>query len=230
MRGKMTLRRNVISIIGGSTPDWLQTMLPQDAFTGGFMSRFIIVEMPPTYFKRRGFVQRVPGTSWESLVSGLARLSSLKGEVKWTQNGLKTYVDLYETQLPTGDVQRDAYQGRTIEQIIRIAMLLSISEGKFKVDSIHMRQAASLLDCLMQETEPRIERLTTHPRMKLVQEIQDLLTLGPLSRRALLKRVYRSLAYGEAQFQEAIRILNMAGVIQLTGKPNNPLITLTERR
>ena len=53
MRGRNTLKNICISILGGSTPDWLQKMLPEDAFTGGFMSRFVLVEMPPTYFKRK---------------------------------------------------------------------------------------------------------------------------------------------------------------------------------
>jgi hypothetical protein len=231
MRGKMVLKHNVISILGGSTPDWLQTMLPQDAFTGGFMSRFIIVEMPPNYLRRRAFVTKPKGITWEDLVKGLSYFKEIKGEVKWTQNGLKTYVDYYESLLPTGDVQRDAYQERESEQILKLAMLLAISEHKMKVDSRHMSQARKILNFLMKETEPRIERLTTHPRMKLVQEIQDILrVITTIDRKSLLRKVYRSLEHGETQFQEAIRILTMTGIIELQGNPNNPKITLAKQR
>jgi len=228
MRGKMVLKRNVISILGGSTPDWLQTMLPQDAFTGGFMSRFVIVEMPPNYLRRRAFVTKPEEVTFKKLIEGLAQFNEIKGEIKWTQNGLKTYVDYYESLLPTGDVQRDAYQERETEQILKLAMLLAISEHRMKVDSIHMNHAKRILNFLMKEAEPRIEKLTTHPRMRLVQEIQDILrTVKKISRKALLKRVYRNLNHGEAQFQEAIRILTMTGIITLDGNPNNPIISLT---
>ena len=230
LRGKAVLKRNAISVIGGSTPDWLQNMLPQDAFTGGFMSRFVIVEMPPRYLKRCAFVDKVPGTSWQELVDQLSLYSTLNQEITWTQNGLKTYVDFYEKMIPTGDVQRDAYQERETEQIVKLSMLLAISENRYIIDSKHMNQARKILNSLMEETKPRIERLTTHPRMRLVQEIQDLLrSQGGIKRRALLKRVYRSLSHGEQQFQEAIRILNMAEIIQLTGAPDNPMIKLKEK-
>ncbi len=229
MRGKNVLRHNCLSIIGGSTPDWLQTMLPQDAFTGGFMSRFIIVEMPPTYFKRVAKPKRLPGTDWITIVEGLRNFSILKGEMKWTKKGDDFYIEHYEQLKPTGDKQKDAYQERETEQIIRLAMLLSISEGKFKVDVGHMQMAHSFLKCLMTETKPRIERLGTHPSMSLVQEIQDLLkTTDGLTKRSILQRVYRGLTRGEQQFNEALRILCITGVVCIEGDRTNPKYKLTK--
>lgn len=228
MRGKAVLRRNCISVLGGSTPDWLQTMLPQDAFTGGFMSRFVIVEMPPTYLKRRAFPQRESQITWKELVSELRAIGGMKGEFTWTKEAQEAYQKYYESLTPTGDVQKDAYQERESEQILKLGMLLAVSEESFQVEARHLSKARMLLETLLQETQPRIERLTTHPRMVLVQEIQDILRQhnGKLTKKQMLKKVYRGLAYGEAQFAEAVRVLHQAGVVKSEGDAMNPTLVL----
>jgi len=157
----------------------------------------------------------------------------MKGEVKWIKDGKKVYTEHYENLKPTGEVQRDAYQEREIEQMIKVAMLLSISKGDEGVNGDHILQAKKFMVCLMEETAPRIERLTTHPRMALVQEIQDhLRKYETLTRRQLLKRVYRGLAYGEVQFSEAIRILHLTGTIKQLdrGHATNPTYTLIKKK
>lgn len=227
MRGKMILRNNCISVFGGSTPDWLQQMLPQDAFTGGFMARYVIVEMPPSYFKRRAFPQRVSKRSWEDLVQNLSVLGHMAGEIKWTAEGEAFYKEHYESILPTGDPQKDAYREREAEQVLKLAMILTVSTMEMKVDKGHMQHARQILDALMQETEGRIERLTTHPRMALVQDIRDILkTHECICRRDLIKKVYRGLERGEAQFMEAIRILILAEEVEQSGQPTNPTYRL----
>jgi hypothetical protein len=219
MRGKNILRNNCLSIIGGSTPAWLQRMLPEDAFTGGFMSRFIIVEMPPEYFKRKPFPKGVGDVEWSQLVQGLRKLCRTQGEFEWSKGSVKAYEEFYCNLKPTGDPQRDAYQEREAEQVIKIAMLLALSEETLILKKKHMDGAAALLKCLLLETEPRIERLSTHPRMVLVQEIQDLLRArGGLTRRELLHHLYRGLSYGEQQFTEAMRVLSQAGVMDGKGE------------
>jgi hypothetical protein len=206
-------------------------MLPQDAFTGGFMARYVIVEMPPTYFKRRAFPKRVSKRSWEDLVQGLALLGHLSGEVKWTPDGEKFYQDHYESIIPTGDPQKDAYREREAEQVLKIAILLAVSTQQMLVSKAHMEHARRILDSLMEETESRIERLTTHPRMSLVQDIRDILkTHDKMSRKDLIKKVYRSLERGEAQFMEAIRILMLAEEVTQEGSAANPVYRLKEEK
>lgn len=229
MRGKSTLKNVCISIIGGSTPAWLQKMLPEDAFTGGFMSRFVIVEMPPMYLKRRALPRQESEYNWQHIINGFNKFRQFNGQMQWTKNGEKAYIDHYEALLPTGDAQRDAYQERETEQILKLAMLLTISEGEMLVRKWHMNKAREILNCLMEETAPRIERLATHPRMQLVQEIQDLLRQeSKMSKRQILKKLYRGLQYGEAQFAEAFRILIMAGVVEARGSAADPTYILKD--
>lgn len=219
-RGKNTLKNNCISILGGSTPNWLQQMLPQDAFTGGFMSRFILVEMPPNWYKRVPHPKKVQGASWKHLVEEMKKFREYKGKIEWTQESKDVYEKYYRSFTPTGDVQLDAYRERETEQILKIAILIDLDQGRFELTGESLIVARNLLRSLEDEISPRIERLTTHPRMHLTQEIQDVLRLyGRLDENMLLKKVYRFLSMGEYQFYEALSLLRKTGVLGYEGKP-----------
>ena len=229
-RGKNTLKNNCISILGGSTPQWLQQMLPQDAFTGGFMSRFIIVEMPPNYYKRVPFPKKPKESLWKDLVKQFAEFKALKGKMEWGLGSKEMYGPYYMGFTPTGDPQLDAYKGRETEQVLKIAMLLDLSSRRFELTGESLLLAKSLLSSLEDEVSPRIERLTTHPRMHLTQEIQDLLRMyGTLEENVLLKKVYRFLSLGESQFYEALSLLKKTGIITFTGKPGGYSYHLKEK-
>lgn len=219
-RGGETLNNVCISIIGGSTPDWLQSMLPQDAFTGGFMSRFVIVEMPVNYFKKITFPKRPDDVAWESLVEGLLSIGSRTGKIEWGEGSIEEYCRVYENCLPIGEAQVDAYREREAEQVLKLSMLLTLSDNRMELFGSDVLQAASIIRTLAAETNPRIEKLTTHPRMQLVQEIKELLKLhGTLKETKLLKIVYRSLSNGERQFYEALSVLKRIGALDIEGKP-----------
>lgn len=219
MRGRNVLRNICISILGGSTPDWLQSMLPQDAFTGGFMSRFIMVEMPVTYLNLKGWPTIPPDNGgWSRLVDGLRRIERIQGEMQWTNDSKDRYIQDYESLRPSGDRQKDAYYVRKVEQVLKVAMVIEVAKGNLVLSGESYDKAKRLLDGLMNETDDRISSLTTHPRMALVREIQDtLLKIGKTSEKALLKRFYKNLSYGEQQFYEAIRVLYNAGVVERSG-------------
>lgn len=232
MRGRNTLKNICISILGGSTPDWLQKMLPEDAFTGGFMSRFVICEMPATYFKRIAFPEKINHTlKWEDLVLELREKQGLHGEMSWAKDCSEYYKYYYENLRPSGDVQRDAYQEREAEQILRIAMLLALSHERMHVSAEDFKLAQTIVNTLMIETDPRIEKLTTHTRMSLVQDIQVILKQHTsLTENDLLLKTYRSLSLGEGQFYEAIRVLKGTGIITNIGKPGHPEYKLTKEQ
>lgn len=230
-RGKNVLKNVCLSILGGSTPAWLQQMLPQDAFTGGFMSRFIIVEMPPTYYLRRTFPEEPPKHKWESLIDQLSTLGRLEGEIEWDLEARSSYDEIYQSYKPCGEVQLDAYKEREAEHILKCSMLLAIAEGDLILKAEHLKMARKIIKSLEAETSPRIERLSTHPRMHLTLQIQDTLRLyGEVSEATLLKMVYKDLSLGERQFYETLSVLRRAGIIDPTGKPGDYSYKLRERK
>lgn len=231
-RGNEVLRNVCISILGGSTPVWLQQMLPDDAFTGGFMSRFILVEMPPSYFKKIAHPKKPDGLEWSHIVKGLAEIEhTARGEMHWTESSLEKYERVYNDNAPTGDPQHDAYREREPEQVIKLGMLLAINRGSLDIDGEDVEVAYRLIRVLRDEINPRIERLTTHPRMQLVQEMKDVLRLhGILNESELMDKMYRSLSMGERQFYEALAILKRTNKLNITGSAGDYAYSLREEK
>lgn len=228
-RGKEMLYNNCISILAGSTPAWLQHMIPQDAFSGGFMRRFILVEMPSTYYKRDANPKRPEGTSWEQLVQLFKSFNTFKGQMGWTPAARERYEDYYNNFKPTGDEQFDSYQEGATEQILKLAMLFDMNEGRFELTEKSILVSRAILDAILPETLTRIQALTTNPRMQTVQDIKELLILhGELKEADLLSRLYRGLTQGERQFYEALSILKKTGMITIIGKMGNYSYTLTK--
>lgn len=228
-RGKETLRNNCLSILGGSTPSWLQSMLPQDAFTGGFMSRFVIVEMPPSYYKRVAFPTEPPPEHWKEVIADLADIGHISGDMEWTPGALEAYKILYESYRPVGDPQLDAYRERESEHTLKLGMLLALSHKSLVLEAHHLKTAQNLIEALDSEVNVRIERLSTHPRMSLTQEVKDLLRFhGQLTEKELLSKTYRFLHLGEAQFYEAIGILKRTGQIIPTKHKDGWIFTLVQ--
>lgn len=214
-RGKEVLRNNCISIIAGSTPKWLQSMIPQDAFTGGFMRRFIIVEMPSTFNKRVAEPKKPKDSAWDKIVKSFSTFRNLTGQMTWTEEGRNYYCKYYESYTPTQDDQYDAYMEAESEQSLKLAMLLELNKGSTVLGLDSIKEAKAILNSIMPETRARIQSLSTHPRMHLIQEIKDIfLAEGTISEAQLLKRVYKSLSQGERQFYEAISIMHKSGMIE----------------
>lgn len=220
-RGKDVLKDVCISIIAGSTPTWLQTMLPQDAFTGGFMARFIIVEMPVNYLKRVAFPDKPKDVSRATIINMLREIASYSGEFSWDKSGIETYKRIYEQVNITGDPQIDAYKEREFDQLLKIAMLLAINNGELTMRGIYLEQAKVIFSFILKDIGDRIVHLTTHPRMALVKMIEDLLKIsGTMTEDELLSQVYRYLAHGTQQFYEALTILKKSKRIKMFGSIN----------
>jgi len=230
-RGNEVLRNVCISILGGSTPVWLQQMLPDDAFTGGFMSRFILVEMPPTYFKKIAHPKRPKGIQWSDLVEEMREIEQRsRGEMRWGPGSMDAYEQVYSDSAPTGEAQRDAYREREPEQVIKTAMLLALDRGSLDLTGEDILKVYGMIKLLREEINPRIERLTTHPRMQLVQEMLDLLKVhGALQESEMMNKLYRSLSMGERQFYEAISILRRTDRLKVEGSPGNFTYSLKKK-
>lgn len=221
-RGKEILRNLCISVFAGSTPKWFQTMIPQDAFTGGFMRRFIIVELPATFYKRDSDPKKPKDMDWRRIVSSFKQFGEIKGKMEWAKGSKEFYKEYYESFKPTDDEQYDAYKEAESEQLLKIAMLLDINEGRFELTVASLKQAKNMFDSIAPETYSRIQTLTTHPRMQLVQEIKNILeTQVEVSESDLLTKVYRTLSQGERQFYEALSVLKRTGMIEPVGKQGN---------
>lgn len=137
-RGKDTLTGLCLNLLGGTAPDWIQSMIPQEALGGGFTSRIIFIveevkrKLVPEYFQTAEEV-----AMQELLTRDLERISQLAGEVTFDEVAKAKYIDWYieqDTALSAGkpaisDTRFAGYCERRATHLQKLMILCSASRG-----------------------------------------------------------------------------------------------------
>lgn len=154
-RGKDSLQGLCVNLVGGTAPDWIQSMIPQEALGGGFTSRiiFIVEEV-----KRKIIPKYLPTAAeievQEMLQRDIERISQLAGEITFDEAGEKLYVDWYieqDTALSAGrpavtDSRFAGYCERRATHLQKLMILCSASRGDdLKITAADFHRALQLL-------------------------------------------------------------------------------------
>lgn len=135
--GTDTIERVCLSILGASAPDWLRSILPAEAFGGGFTSRIIFVveegkrqriadpTIPPEILNMRN-----------KLVEDLAEINMLAGQMKFHEKTMAVYSDWYMAagdNPPLKDPTFSGYCERRGVHLLKLSMICSASRSNEKV-------------------------------------------------------------------------------------------------
>lgn len=137
-RGKDNLQGLCLNLIGGTAPDWIQSMIPQEAVGGGFTSRviFIVEDM-----KRKIVPEHVTTDEEKSLAEKLTldleRIGQLSGEIVFSPKARELYIAWYiaeDTKLAQGkpaidDTRFAGYCERRATHLRKLMILFSASRG-----------------------------------------------------------------------------------------------------
>ena len=98
-RGKDTLQGLCLNLMGGTAPDWLQSMIPQEAVGGGFTSRviFIVETAKRKIVPEHTMTQREKDLQ-EMLTRDLERISKMSGAMTMDTDCKSKYVNWYIEQ------------------------------------------------------------------------------------------------------------------------------------
>jgi hypothetical protein len=154
-RGKDTLQGLCLNLMGGTAPDWIQSMIPQEALGGGFTSRIIfIVEEVKRKIIPKYVVTPEEERLKELLQRDIERISQLAGEITFTPEAEQLYIDWYieqDTALSAGkpvipDTRFAGYCERRATHIQKLMILCSASRGDdLKINGDDFRRALHLL-------------------------------------------------------------------------------------
>ena len=98
-RGKDSLHGLCLNLMGGTAPDWLQSMIPAEAVGGGFTSRVIfIVETEKRKIVPEHTVTEREKELKKSLLHDLELVSKMAGEMQMTSEAKAKYVAWYIEQ------------------------------------------------------------------------------------------------------------------------------------
>lgn len=229
MRGDQKLYNVALSLLGASTPDWMQSMLPPDAFKGGFMSRLLLVSLPVGWEKVRvADPPKGDQGSRDLIVSEMERIAAISGTMKWTNEAKQFFTDWYmsiERETVVGPIM--AYLERKQDHMLRFAMLLelSITYENLILTRECLEQSLNILTMIEKETAPMVEFLATEPRMRTAQYILEILRTQPkgVAESKLLQQVWRGLGYPN-EFDQIMAMLLKARSIKIQGVVNKEIV------
>lgn len=225
-RGLLPLRNVCISVIGGTVPRWFSTRMPEEAFSGGPMSRFILVILPRDYDPRIWEPDSPEPSKLTKLRNDLEIFTELSGKITLTDEARRWIADWYEHSPSSSDEELlDAYYARKPEQMIRLAALMEICEHGAVVDVglNALKQSLQWMDILEHELLNFLETKTFTPKTESAQRILDIMRKpqfkGKISRTSLVQKAFRYLPGKTDEFDQTIRWLE-AGQYIVSKVPN----------
>lgn len=201
-RGKDSLQGVCFNMLGATAPDWLQSMLPQEAVGGGFTSRVIFVVED-----RKG--KTVPKHQLtpdeialrKALLRDLERISQLAGLFSFTEVGERAYTDWYSEQdrlLARGEAAVEdprfaGYCERRATHLRKLMMVMSASRSdELVIDEQDFKRATQVL----RSTELKMHRtfggLGSSKYSEVTEKILGYIrAVGITTRSSLLTKFYR---------------------------------------
>ena len=146
-----------LSIIGGTTPSYLNSFLPEGAWDQGFTSRTIFVyHGVPIFtelFDEQGFDHL--GQVYLDLLHDLKSISGLYGKMEWSKEAQTAISEWNRAGLPPVPDHNKLvhYNSRRLAHVIKLSMVASISRSNEMIIQVQDYQRA--LDWLL-ETEERV--------------------------------------------------------------------------
>ncbi len=130
------LRDVCCTFLFGTTPRNLGEGVPPQAHDTGFMGRFFFV-----YGDRSGKIEPLSTTTVDpdlvarsvrlrsGLVHRLREYGKLSGPFAWTEDGKEWYDDWYNRYMNTSESEGEGWAQRKPDHILRVAMVLAVSNG-----------------------------------------------------------------------------------------------------
>lgn len=203
-RGRDALQGVCLNLFGATAPDWIQSMLPQEAVGGGFTSRVIFVVAE----RKRETVPEHNLTNSEILLQeklsrDLERIHQLKGQFQFDAAGMKAYTEWYLEQdklltdgRPAVEDRRFAgYCERRATHLRKAMMILSASRGdSLELTKPDFDKALQLLLTTEKKMHKTFGGLGTAPHSDIAEKVMSYIqTLGITTRSQLLTKFYHDL-------------------------------------
>ena len=126
------------NLLGATAPDWLPSILPQEAVGGGWTSRtiFVVEEYKGKVIANPNLIG-IDEKLREGLNADLEQIHLLTGEMKFDDHALDSYIEWYTRQekgikkgvFPVPDPRFAGYTARRATHIKKVCMALSASRG-----------------------------------------------------------------------------------------------------
>jgi len=156
-KGEVTVVGPYLNLLACTTPDWITTYLRSDVISGGFSRRAIFV-LETGKSGRIPFPEVTPAAkrAWDRTIEYSKRLLSVHGPMIWEPTAKQFYASWYkDLQMPAEETVVGYYETKHM-QLLKIAMLLSLSEStELVLRTSHLEAGLALLQ-LAEENLSRV--------------------------------------------------------------------------
>jgi hypothetical protein len=122
------LKSPCITLLGATNEEHFSDAVPSNAIGGGFIARtFIVLSLEKGKLNSLTIAPKKV-VDIDKLSERLKEISRLNGEIKWTSPAIATYDKWYYKFMDTGGADPTGTMNRLGDQIIKVAMLLSLSD------------------------------------------------------------------------------------------------------
>lgn len=217
-RGNETCQNAYCCMLGGTTPEWLHAAFPKQSAEGGFTGRcmFVYAESP----RDRCAFPRVDQELVVKLAADLRQIQGLEGEFRIDEDGVAWYKNWYEHdfQPKLSDATMDGYYGRKHDTLLKVAMLISVSQrSDLILNSLDLSEALEWLDVLEKHYDTAMRAMhTTEIGQNLQQVLRTIHGYGwtGIPHSKLLQRL--SYKMSAAEIKEHLDMLRSSGAITAT--------------
>jgi hypothetical protein len=196
--GEIIIPSPCLNMLGASTPTWLRRAIPGDEMEGGLASRILFVHEENHSQKFIAWPKKENNEASEmrrKLIDDLKQIHSLVGEFAFTRAAHDFYEDWYKDYMTSPprftDPRFKGYHGRKSIYVLKIAMLLSISESNSLVGEIdHISRAIELLEDL---EEPMLRAFGSVGENRLASGMERVIAKlkeGPMHQSQVIQFLY----------------------------------------
>lgn len=130
-KGTVIINGPFLNLLACTTPSWITMYLRTDIISGGFSRRALFV-YETEKAGRIAFPVITPEAraAWGRVIDAAQRHSKLKGPFKWTREAKEFYRKWYESLVIPNDENTVGYYETKHIQLLKVAMLIAISEDE----------------------------------------------------------------------------------------------------
>lgn len=228
-RGKDSIKGVCLNLIGGTAPDWIQSMIPHEAVGGGFTSRviFIVEEVKGKIVPEPKMTPRETELQ-ELLIRDLERISKLVGEITMSPQAKNTYVKWYidqsEASTPAVDDNRFAgYNERRATHIKKLMLVCSAARNdSLQIEEEDFHRSLILLERAEQKMGKTFGGFGKSKTSDVTEMIKAYIEgVGISTKKQVLQRFYRDVdAYTLSTIEDTLRQMGVIKVTFIEGNPN----------
>lgn len=219
MRGDFELSNIAVGLLAASTPDWLVSALPRDAFGGGFMSRILFI-VQDTKYQKIPFPEPPPALLVEQVQKELTAASKITSTLHLTDETKEYYAKWYKAIPSLKGDQLAGYMERKPDHALRLTLILTLADDLTakEIPLKWFKAAVAILDWveiffpkLLEAIESTTASNDEDRVLKILSRTED----GRQTHSILLRRSRMS----AKNFRDVVRSLREKGVI-LEQRPN----------